>query len=490
MNGTIIIALVAALVIAAIVFAWIINSGKTKSAFLMEAKDNAEKLARLSSLLEERNAELSKNTQEICRLKTDLSQKADTVFHQEKELARMEVEMRSVHQLRESEKEQYEKALAEVKSSHEKALQELKAGQEQAIAAARTALALENEKTLKAREESLKKEAAEAMKVITGDLNKDIKDMKEAFDAQKKTHAEESSSIRTQFAETVRNLREQTESIGSRAENLANALKGKNKMQGIFGETILENILQAEGLRPGHDYDSEFWLRDRKGNVIVNEDTGKKMRPDFALHFPDNTDVLIDSKVSLSALSDWFDAETDEDRADAARRNLESVQNHVRELADKEYQKYVEGRTTLDYVIMFIPNYGAYQLAKQEDPDVFSKAFAQNILITTEETLIPFLRLIRTAWVQKEQMENIAEIIEAAQDMVERVGIFCRHNAALEEDLEKVLADFKKNSNRLVHGKQSIVRAAQKAIDHGVQSPSGKNALPPLGPAMIPDEES
>lgn len=490
MNLTIILTLIAALVIAALVSAWIINSGKTKSAFLMEAKDNAEKISRLSGLLEQREAEISRNTQEIDRLKTDLFQKTDTVSQQQIELARKDAEMRSVHQLRESEKEQYEKALAEVKSSHEKALQELKAGHEQAIAAARTALALENEKTLKAREESLKKEAAEAMKVITGDLNKDIRDMKEAFDAQKKTHAEESSSIRTQFAETVRNLREQTESIGSRAENLANALKGKNKMQGIFGETILENILQAEGLRSGHDYDSEFWLRDRKGNLIVNEETGKKMRPDFALHFPDNTDVLIDSKVSLSALSDWYEAETEEERADAARRNLESVQNHVRELTGKEYQKYVEGRKTLDYVIMFIPNYGAYQLAKQEDPEVFSKAFAQNVLITTEETLIPFLRLIRTAWVQKEQMEHITEIVEAAQDMVERVGIFCRYNAALEEDMEKVLAGFKKNSRRLVDGKQSIVKAARKAIEHGVQSPVGNNALPPLGPAMIPDEES
>ena len=486
MNATITIALVAALVIAAIVFTWII----TKSAFQIEAKGNADKVSRMSDLLGQREFELCEQKKEIDRLKTDLSQKTDTVSFQEKELVRKDAEMRTVHQLRESEKEQYEKALAEVKSSHEKALQELKAGHEQAIAAARTALALENEKTLKAREESLKKEAAEAMRVITGDLNKDIRDMKEAFDAQKKTHVEESSSIRTQFAETVRNLKEQTESIGSRAENLANALKGKNKMQGIFGETILENILQAEGLRPGHDYDSEFWLRDRKGNIIVNEDTGKKMRPDFVLHFPDNTDVLIDSKVSLSALSDWFEAETDEQRADAARRNLESVQNHVCELSRKEYQKYVEGRNTPDYVIMFIPNYGAYQLAKQEDPEIFSKAFAQNVLITTEETLIPFLRLIRTAWVQKEQMEHITEIVEAAQDMVERVGIFCRYNAALEEDMEKVLAGFKKNSRRLVDGKQSIVKAARKAIEHGVQAPAGNNALPPLGPAMIADEES
>ena len=307
--------------------------------------------------------------------------------------------------------------------------------------------------------------------------------MKEAFDAQKKTHTEESSAIKTQFAETVKNLREQTDVIGNKAETLASALKGQNKMQGIFGETILENILKAEGLREGHDYDAEFWLRDKNGNRIENDESGKKMRPDFALHFPDDTDILIDSKVSLSALSDFFEAETDQARAEASRRNLESVKSHIRELTGKEYQKYVQGRKTLDYVIMFIPNYGAYQLAKQEDPEIFAKAFGQNILITTEETLIPFLRLIRTAWVQKEQMENIEEIVRSAEMMVERVGLFCSENAKLQKDLEGVLDHFKKNSDRLIDGKQSIVKAAQKAVEHGIR-PSDKHPLPSLGPAL------
>ena len=401
---------------------------------------------------------------------------------------RKDAQLRTSEALRESEKAQHERAMDEVKAGHEKAIAELKEGQQKAIDAARTALALENEKTLKAREEALKQEAAETMKTITGGLDRNIQEMKAAFEAQKKSQAEESSAIKTQFAETVRHLKEQTDTIGNKAETLASALKGQNKMQGIFGETILENILQAEGLREGHDYDSEFWLRDRKGNLIQNEETGRHMRPDFALHFPDDTDVLIDSKVSLSALADYFDAETPEERADAARRNLESIRSHIKELTSKEYQKYVEGRKTLDYVIMFIPNYGAYQLAKQEDPDVFAEAFRQNILITTEETLIPFLRLIRTAWVQMEQMENITEIVKAAEDMVERVGLFCRYNAALENDLQKVLDGFRENTNRLVDGKQSIVKAAYRAIGHGIAAPAGKNTLPALNAPLSAED--
>lgn len=398
------------------------------------------------------------------------------------ELVKKESELRLAQQLRESERQQHEKAMKDVKDNYAESLAELRSDQEKAIEAAKTALALENEKILEAREDSLKKEAAETMKAITGGLDQNIKDMKEAFEAQKKSHAEESSSIKTQFAETVKHLREQTEAIGNQAEDLAKALKGQNKMQGNFGETILENILKDQGLREGHDYESEYWLRDKNGELIRNEDTGKKMRPDFVLHFPDNTDILIDSKMSLTALTDYFAADTDTEREAAENRNYESVRNHILELTSKEYQKYVVGRRTLDYVIMFIPNYSAWQLAKMKDPDIFSWAFERNVLITTEETLVPFLRLVRTAWVQKEQMENISEIVKAAQDMVERVGIFCHANSKLEGDLENVLTGFKDNSKRLVDGKRSIVGAAMRAVKHGIQAPEGKNALPPLDP--------
>lgn len=436
MQNNVIIAIAAAAIIVALVLAWIISANRSRVSFLKQ-----------------------------------LSQK-------DEELIRKDAQARTAEALRASDKEQYEKTLAE-----------LKAGQEKAIEAAKNALVLESEKILKAREQALKEEAAETMKAITGGLDQNIKDMKEAFEAQKKTHAEESSSIKTQFAETVRHLKEQTDTIGNKAENLASALKGKNKMQGIFGETILENILKAEGLREGHDYEAEIWLRDKKGNIIQNEETGRKMRPDFALHFPDDTDILIDSKVSLSALSDYFEAETDEQRADASRRNLESVMNHIKELTGKEYQKYVVGRKTLEYVIMFIPNYGAYQLAKQEDPEIFAKAFSQNVLITTEETLIPFLRLIRTAWVQKEQMENISEIVDAAQNMVDRVALFCEKNAEVEHTLEVALKKFKDNSARLNTSPQSIVGAAWKAVNHGIKQPAG-HILPQLGPAAAGQEEA
>lgn len=396
------------------------------------------------------------------------------LFAGKEEVAKLQASLETSETLRSHEQTSHEKTLADLKESHEKAIAELKEAHAKNLEMTKAELALENEKMLKAREESLKKQAEETMKNITGGLDKDIKEMKDAFDAQKKTHAEESSSIKTKFEETVKNLKAQTDTIGSKADDLANALKGKNKMQGIFGETILENILQGEGLRKGHDYDSEFYLRDKKGNIVQNEETGRRMRPDFALHFPDNTDVIIDSKVSLTALADYFAAEDDNARKDASKRNLQSVQDHIKELTDKEYQKFVSGRKTLDYVIMFIPNYGAYQLAKQEDPEIFSKAFSQNVLITTEETLIPFLRLIRSAWIQKDQLENMADIVAGAQKMLDRVAIFCEEQTKVENSLENTLERLRANGKRLSEGRQSIAGAAKEVMGLGVNLSPGK----------------
>ena len=472
MDIAVTIAIIAAVVIIAIAAVWVVSSGKSRG------------LVRRQQLeIDEKNSELASLRASVEELRGELGQR-------DRDLAKAEEAAKPAERLREDGEERHRQAVEELKDNYNKSLAKLEEAQKNAIEAARTALALENEKNLKAREEALKKEAAETMKNITGGLDQTIKGMTEAFEEQKKSHTEASTSIKTQFAETVRHLKEQTETIGNTAEDLAKALKGQSKVQGIFGETILENILKAENLTEGRDYDSEFWLRDRKGNRIVNDETGKTMRPDFALHFPDNTDILIDSKVSLTALADYFAAETDEERAAASARNLASIENHIRELTGKEYQKYVAGRKTLDYVIMFIPNYGAYQLAKMEDKDIFAKAFRQNVLITTEETLIPFLRLIRTAWVQKEQMEHIDEIVKAATDMVERVGIFFRENEKIERNLEGVLGSFRENSKRLVDGNQSIVKAARRAISHGIKAPAGKNALPGVGPEDETDGQS
>lgn len=433
----------------AVVIAWIITSSKVKNNF--------------KKTLSEKDAALSAKDELIAARDEQIANNNTLLQEQKEEIIRKESEIRTAEQLRENDNRLHKEALVQLEEKQSKALED-----------AKKALALENEKALRRQEEILQLKAAENMKNITGGLKDTINGMKDSFEAQKVAYVEATSSIKTKVEEAASHIMQTAQTVGSHADNLANALKGKNKMQGIFGETILENILQAEGLRPGIDYEKEYWLRDKKGNLIVNEDTSKKMRPDYVLHFPDETDVLLDSKVSLTALSDYFEAQTQEERDEAAARNLESVLNHVRELSTKEYQKYIKGRKTLEYVIMFIPNYGAYQLAKQSEPDLFAKAFRDyKVLITTDETLLPFVKLVSTAWVQKAQMENVAEIIKKAQQVVDRVGLFCKENEKLGKALNNAVDTYNTNTARLTTSKQSIVSAAAEIVNLGVKSSKG-----------------
>ncbi len=398
-----------------------------------------------------------------------LASKSEAIASTEVELARREAELEASRNLAVEMKIRYDETIKSIKEEHEQTLS-------RQIGAVKAELAAENARIQKEREESLKKEAQETFQGIAGSLDKDIRKMTESFEAQRKEHSESAATIRTKFEETAKILVNQTEMVGKGAERLASALRGQNKMQGCWGETILENIFKEEGLVEGRDFDREVTLRDADGNVLRNVDSGSRMRPDFILHYPSDIDVIVDSKVSLSALSDYYSAQTDEARDDAARRNLKSVWDHVKELASKDYQRHaLASRKTLDYVVMFIPNYSSFQLAKQLDPDIFADAFRQNVLITTEETIMPFLRIIRTAWVNQEQINNLQKIIDNAQIMVERVADFCTANAAVGKKLEDALDIHEKSSKKLREGGQSIVHSAREILKLGVPS---RKALP------------
>ena len=223
--------------------------------------------------------------------------KNNDITERDKSITRLESELNAEKVMRQNDRE-----------THEQMLKDLKENQASFIKAAQDELAVRNNDQFKKHEEALSQKAADVLKTVTDGLNKDIREMKQSFEANKEAQIAQSAAIKTKMEETARHMTNSALSIGNQAENLANAIKGKNKMQGIFGETVLENMLKAEGLRLGTDYDKEFWIRDDEdGKRTVNEDTKKMMRPDFVLHFPDGTNVILDSKVSLTALSDYYD---------------------------------------------------------------------------------------------------------------------------------------------------------------------------------------
>ena len=386
-------------------------------------------------------------------------------------------------------KESYERTLAELKASHEQAVAELKAGHdkalEQQLETVKAQVTAESEKMLKAREEELEKRARQTFENLTGGLDKNIRDMKDAFEQNRKAHAESSVSLKENLENAVKNLREQTSSIGDKADSLADALRGKNKTQGNWGEVILDNLFTNEGMHEGRDYDKEETLRDEQGNIVLNEDTSRRMRPDYILHYPDGNDVVIDSKVVLTALDDYFKAKDETSRNDAAARNLSAIKEQVRNLSRKDYSRYLKpGHKMLDYVIMFVPVYSALRLAYESDKNLWQDAYAQGVLITTEETLMPFLRMIRIAWTSHEQVANQKQIIAAAETMIARVSDFCSAHAKMGKKLEEAMDQYEACDRKIRERGQSIVGAANKLISFGVP----KNPKKPL-PAEVGMEE-
>lgn len=345
----------------------------------------------------------------------------------------------------------------------------------------RAQMASDSERVLKAREEELDRRAKALFENLSAGLDKDLKGMKDAFEQNRRTHVETSQSLKENLDNAVKNLREQTISIGDKADNLADALKGRNKAQGNWGEVILDNLFTSEGLREGRDYDKEETLRDEQGNLVLNEDTDRRMRPDFILHYPDGNDIVIDSKVVLTAMYDYYSTDDPDQKSDALLRNLAAMKEQVRKLSKKDYSRYLRpGHRMLDYVIMFVPVYSALRLAYEADRNLWHDAYAQGVLITTEETLMPFLRMIRIAWTSHEQVANQQQIIAAAELMLARVSDFCTAHAKMGEKLEDALKYYETCDKKLRDRGQSIVGAANKLISYGVP----KNPKKPLPPEL------
>ncbi len=422
-------------------------------------------LTALVTFFVSRSILVSKHKVECARYDSNISlleqRLADTQAHHEKAMGLLN--------------DSHDKAVAQLKTSHQEAL-------EQQLEALKAQMTAETEKILKEREEELDKKAKETFGHIAEGLDKDIKTMKEAFDSSRKEHAETSQSLKDNIENAVKNLRDQTLSIGDKADNLAQALRGRNKSQGNWGEVILDNIFSAEGLREGRDYDKEETLRDEHGNIVLNEDSEKRMRPDFILHYPDGNDIVIDSKVVLTAMYDWHAATDEVGKADALARNLAAIKEQVRRLSKKDYSRYLQpGHKMLDYVIMFVPVYSALRLAYEADRNLWHDAYRQGVLITTEETLMPFLRMISIAWKSHEQVANQQQIIAAAEMMLARVSDFCTAHAKMGEKLEDALKQYEACDRKIRERGQSIVGAANRLISYGVPKNAKKRLPPELG---------
>ena len=327
---------------------------------------------------------------------------------------------------------------------------------------------------LRQRTQELDAQNVSQMSAIINPLKETISSMKAAMDQSRDTHNRNTASLE----KAIEDVMKRTQEIGAEADRLATALRNESKVQGNWGEMILDELLESQGLKEGIHYEKQVTLRDRSGKAVLNEESGKRMIPDTILHYPDGKDAVIDSKVSLTAFVDYQNAETDEQRAEALQRHVKSVRQHVAELARKDYSAYIRSpRQALNYVIMFVPNEGALQLALSAAPNLWREAFSTGVFITGEQNLIAALRIIQIAWTQIQQAQNQEAIYDTARMLLDRVADFIGHFETVGQKLQDASSYYAKAADKLKDGRLSVVGAANKLIKLGAKT-SAKKVIP------------
>ncbi|MBR4156459.1 MAG: DNA recombination protein RmuC [Bacteroidales bacterium] len=323
------------------------------------------------------------------------------------------------------------------------------------------------EKLLHQREESLVKANNIQLDAVLNPLKNEIEGMKKSMTDNLKTNSENKASLE----KAIEELMKRTQDIGNDANNLAKALKNESKTQGNWGELILENILEKSGLTEGEHYEKQTTLKDSRGNMVFHDETGSRLIPDVVVHYPDNKDLVIDSKVSLTAFVDYCNASDDKEKSIALKRHLQSMKAHYKELQKKNYSSYIKSpRVSLDYVVMFVPNESAMQLALYEDGALWREAFENGVFITSEQNLLALLRMIQLAWSQVKQARNQQEIFDEVNKLLDRVGDFMKRYEDLGKKIESLQGSYDDTKKKLYSGNQSVVKAAEKLIDMGGKS--------------------
>lgn len=376
--------------------------------------------------------------------------------------------IRLIEEMHRKERENSEKLAAQAQENYEKSLKQVK----ETIVASMTA---ETEKLLKEREKELSRGNQNTMDSILKPLKESITAMQKAMKENETSHVENTAKLSEQLKQAVKDMQEKTSDIGHKADTLSEALTGKPKVQGCFGENFLEAILTGEGLQKGLHYSRE----------AANEDLS---RPDFVFHFKENLeqkDLIVDSKVSLTAFVEYMNAETQEEKTAAMARHLKSVKKHIDDLAGKDYAKK-NAKSFADYVLMFMPRDMAFRVALEADPMLWQDAYRKGVLIATEQTIMPFLKIMQLTWNKFRHDTNTQRITQAAQNMIDRVGAFYDSYSELGKKLKSVVGEYNKGITKLQDNGQSITTSARQVISLGIRRSKGKDLTLPEEPLEIP----
>jgi len=417
-----------------------------------------------TSMLEERNANLNQQLEELKQNSEIENEKQNVLFNQQLQdlkatIAKIETEREDIRREKDFLNTELSRRNTEFQNLQEQNLkrdEELAKQQEQL----RKDFELMASKILDEKSEKFTIQNKENIKNILNPLEEKIKTFeKKVEDSQK-----ESISMHSALKEQLLGLKDLNQQMAKEATNLTKALKGDSKTQGNWGELVLERVLEKSGL----EKDREYFVQQN-----FQREDGSRVMPDVVLHLPDNKKMIIDSKVSLTDYERLVNAEDDE-RALYLKAHVNSIKKHVDQLSAKNYQDLYDIESP-DFVLMFIPIEPAFAVAINEDNTLYNKAFEQNIVIVTPSTLLATLRTIDTMWNNEKQQQNAIEIAKQAGALYDKFEGLVTDLTGVGKKIDAAKNDYSAAMNKLVEGKGNLISRVEKIKKMGAKA---KKALP------------
>ena len=374
-------------------------------------------------------------------------------------------------------KEAYEEQVKILKTTHEEQLNALKETNkeqvEMQLKLIKDQMQTTSEDILKRRQEELDKSNKEQVSKIISPIEQGLEEMRKALHQNQKDHQE----ALTKLDATIKANMENSASLGESADRLTRALTGDVKIQGNFGELKLKQLLEDLGLKDGEQYSSQTHLRDKLGNLI-KDDEGKGLIPDFILHFPNNREVIVDSKMSFTAYERYVNCENPEEQSQYLKEHIISVRSQVDRLAKKDYSKYLlEGYSKLNFVIMYIHTDGALNLALLNDTALWKEAYDKGVLILGPQTMYMNLRILELMWTQNRQIHNQETMIKAANMVIERTQDFATRFADVENKMNATVKSMSQLKITTSESGASIITAAKTLISAGARENKKKKSI-------------
>ena len=377
--------------------------------------------------------------------------------HHAAEMQNLKEQMASERQYAAQMRQENDRQWAEKMEALRQEMQRMTAEQQKAaaeqLAAKQSALQENNRLQMDELLKPIKEQFADFKKSVEdsktqNEVNK--KELQSTFEATMKLFQQEQQ-------QAVTSLKEQTSKIGSDAANLTKALKGDSKLQGDWGEMVLETILENSGLRK----DEEFFIQEN-----TKDENGKNFRPDVIVRFPEGRSVVIDSKVSLTAYTDALAADNDADRDRLMKAHALSVRKHIDELAEKDYSKLVDD--AIGFVLMFIPNETSYIAAMKQQPELSRYAYQKKIIIISPSNLLMALQLAYNLWQYDRQNKNVEKIVKTAADHYDKVAGFEDTFTSIGDVLSRLSTTYDKAKKQLYEGSGNVMRRVESLKSLGV----------------------